>query len=84
MKIPAHFQQTTHNTYDHKYVDALCDACLKRAAKISVKTGVAIKPIIRQIKIGDEWSSEIIFEALGQEFESLKDDKKAIKMKAFM
>lgn len=84
MKIPAHFQHTIHNSYDHKYIDALCDTCLKRATKISAKTGIAIKPIIRQIKIGDAWSNEIIFEAMGQEFESLRDVKKAIKMKAFI
>lgn len=80
---------------DDKYNDKLFDACQEAAIKLTVKTGIIIKVISRPIEPACGWRDydymtmpdvehEIVFRAMDNNYNTLPELRKALKLKAFI
>jgi len=93
MKLPR--KENEHDTY---YADLLKGA-QQIAVRLTLQTGVPVKAVIRPIEPegGWQWTTsdmlfmnpiqidyELVFLAMGNKYETLKEVKKALKLKAFL
>lgn len=89
MKLPAF-------GYDNKEYNAqLFDACQKAAIQLTVRTGIIVQAVMQPICPAAGWQYqpydpnapepdwEIIFKAMGQKYDNLKEARRALQMKAF-
>ena len=88
MKLP-------NRNYNSKYNSELLDACQKVAIQLTIKTGPIVQAVMQYIEPTGGWSQdfdpkapepdqEIVFKAMGQTYDNLKEVRRALKMKAFL
>ncbi len=74
------------------YIPELLAACQKAAIQLSIRSGIEVKAIIKPVDGPyDPWATydsntplEIVFQALDNYYNTLKEVRKALKLKAFL
>jgi hypothetical protein len=88
MKLP-------NRNYNGKYNGELFEACQKVAIQLTIRTGTIVQAVMQYIEPAGGWSQnfdpnapepeqEIVFKAMGQSYDNLKEVRRALKMKAFL
>lgn len=90
MKLPKSYPTFS----DDPYIKELFDASQKAAIQLTLRSGIIVKAIMKPVKDfvsfatvpistgDDEW--EIVFRTMGQNYDSLKEVRRALKLKAFL
>ena len=91
MKLPQY-------NYDDKYQDELFEACQKAAIQLTIRAGTIVKAYLQPVCPAGGWQFqpfpppagtpdpewEIVFKTMGKTYDTLKEVRKVLKMKAFL